>query len=129
MECYHSSRSRRLSEGYVGNRATPTQHANPSLAAAGELSYALCDVGSTGDFHDVASECVWTVSGYEDGRFGFVFGSGWSASWSPVPNLDCSFFRFVALLSIVFFVGSTPSAATPAAAAFVDREVMFVENR
>src|ERR1044072_6944221 len=78
----HAPGGSRLPERDVGDRAASAQDANSALPPACKDRHALHDVAAVGDLHDMGSESVGAVSGVDDGRLGFVLGTGRSPSWS-----------------------------------------------
>lgn len=100
MEGNHRAGRGRLPEGDIGDGAGAGHDANATLAAAGEGGDTVDDVMAVGDFHDVCSEGIGTVSGDDDGWLGLVFGSRWSSS---CPS--CDFTTFSVDDNIVIIVG------------------------
>ncbi|RDY03692.1 hypothetical protein CR513_12692, partial [Mucuna pruriens] len=107
VPCDHSTRSRRLSKSNIGDGATATEHANPTLTPPCKLGYTFCNISSSGYLHDVAPEGIWAVPCHKYWWFWLVFGSRRSSSWSASSNLNCTLVRFIFILFIFFYVVAT----------------------
>lgn len=71
-----------MAEGDVGDGAATAHNANAALAATREGGDAIHDIATVGDLHDVSAEGVGAVARDDDGGFGFILGSGGSATWT-----------------------------------------------
>lgn len=69
-----------MAESDVGNGAGTTHDTNAALSAASEGSNTVDDVAAIGDLDDMGPKGVSTVTSNDNRGFGFVFGSGRSAS-------------------------------------------------
>lgn len=72
-----------MSYSDISDGSAAAEDANSSLPAPGKSGDAVHDIAAVGDFHDVGSESIGAVPGYDDGGLGLVLGARGAAPGSP----------------------------------------------
>ena len=83
-----------------------TEHTNSTLSPSCELGDTFCHISIISDLHDMASQSIWAILGYQNRRFCLVFGAGRPASGFAGADLNCSFFGFPSGVSVFILVSA-----------------------